>query len=827
MARIASWAVLAAGFLAVRSHAIEADGWNACLRAAAEPYLGVHSPLENPDEQLANWLKGAEDFMARGIALPPASRDSGTVATARCRRDRVERTLGLSHADTLAELDRLATAYENEGMTEQAIRAEAELALVHEKGGDPRRRLAAYAEVARLQLNAGRYEEAEPHFQRWLEWQRRNPRTDNDESLTLEALGLIRFRQQRYGDAERFLKEAVALAEKRHGATDWNTHRMLRDLADVYRVQSRYAEGEAVMKKAVASMTTDTAHGEVYQDDDLRLLATIHEQMKRWREAADEYARFVKLRTRPIPALYASPRLPEEEVAQALEGLARCRRALGLAGKAAEAEKEAKSIRADIEVASQASQAQAERRRVEADIAIVVLLHTRLEAAERESGAGDPETVPHLRALGLHFLQLGRAAESRTMLAAAAAIDEEMHNANVDRRQACLAAGAWNLKEGNLDRAQAQIGYGLAGSDPERLPRLPRLAAKGAGVEVPPEIEVDMLCSIAMIQATEGPQSPALFPPLDTLGNFYRHAGRWEPADEAYRRALELRRGQSTPGELRGALDARVNTLLELRRFSEAELLARESLGISEAGNDAFWAAHAQLSLGKSLRGSGRHAEAEAVLGQAVARFEKDNQLASASFAMLEIARSYADQARYAEAEAVLARAVAIQAKEIDEPGSDRPALAQALQELALLHERLGHHAQAETALKQLITLEKKPIADGFAVAAAMELYQQFLRRRDRRREADILFSDMIKVRNAAEMEQRVSLQRDRDFERDRGRIAEVRLRTRVVLAEKSGAPPAEQASVMRALAVLYLAQRRGEEAKLLFANAATLVPAK
>jgi hypothetical protein len=114
---------------------------------------------------------------------------------------------------------------------------------------------------------------------------------------------------------------------------------------------------------------------------------------------------------------------------------------------------------------------------------------------------------------------------------------------------------------------------------------------------------------------------------LSALGVARSRQGKHREAEESARAAVTLVRevakrregDQRIPGFLARALASLGEALLDQRKFTEAEPVARECLVLREAAVPDHWRRYlAQSLLGASLAGQGKHAEAEPLLLEAV-----------------------------------------------------------------------------------------------------------------------------------------------------------------------------------------------------------------
>src|SRR5262249_19130016 len=119
-----------------------------------------------------------------------------------------------------------------------------------------------------------------------------------------------------------------------------------------------------------------------------------------------------------------------------------------------------------------------------------------------------------------------------------------------------------------------------------------------------------------------GPDHPLTLAAMGNLANVYMMSGRAEEALALHLKTLNVERRVLGPGHVEAALTASnaVESLLWLRRFAEAEPLAREAFGGKGAGSGADHPStvEAMTDLGVVLACLERRDEAEKLLDEAL-----------------------------------------------------------------------------------------------------------------------------------------------------------------------------------------------------------------
>jgi tetratricopeptide (TPR) repeat protein len=140
--------------------------------------------------------------------------------------------------------------------------------------------------LASLYQDEGRYSEAEPLFKRAVAIGDKVLGPEHpDVAVRLSNLAMLYKDQQRYAEAEPLAKRALAISEKALGPEDPEVATRANNLAVVYRYQGRIVEAEPLLKRALA--IGDKALGPEHPDVAVSLsnLAMLYRDLDRYAEA--------------------------------------------------------------------------------------------------------------------------------------------------------------------------------------------------------------------------------------------------------------------------------------------------------------------------------------------------------------------------------------------------------------------------------------------------------------------------------------------------------------------------------------------------------------
>jgi tetratricopeptide (TPR) repeat protein len=167
----------------------------------------------------------------------------------------MNKKLGPTHKDTLTTLANLGINYRSANRLDDAIRCLKQV-LAASKPPSPLPVELAWVpeELAGTYQRANRFDKAEPLYRELLEQARMHMGADDPNTTSAMAvLGLNLLRQKKHSDAEKLLRDCLALRKKNDpdGWTTFNTQSML---GEAVLGQKRYADAEALLRSGYEGM---------------------------------------------------------------------------------------------------------------------------------------------------------------------------------------------------------------------------------------------------------------------------------------------------------------------------------------------------------------------------------------------------------------------------------------------------------------------------------------------------------------------------------------------------------------------------------------------
>jgi tetratricopeptide (TPR) repeat protein len=139
--------------------------------------------------------------------------------------------------------------------------------------------VAILAGRARIALGRGDTAAAEASARRAVDMARRNPHRRSTEAL--RALGAVLTAEERFDEAERMLREALAQDREQHGADGIDTARSLSQLAHLYWREEKPDRALPLIEEAVAIDQARLGPAHPFIADDFYDLALVYEAMRR------------------------------------------------------------------------------------------------------------------------------------------------------------------------------------------------------------------------------------------------------------------------------------------------------------------------------------------------------------------------------------------------------------------------------------------------------------------------------------------------------------------------------------------------------------------
>jgi CHAT domain-containing protein/Tfp pilus assembly protein PilF len=503
---------------------------------------------------------------------------------------------------------------------------------------------------------------------------------------------------RKFTEAQPLAQRAVALAEKRLGASNGKYADALNWLAIVYRGQTRYGEAESLLKRSleIHGNTDGPNHPKVAWT--LAILGWMYSQEGRYTAAEPLLKRSLAIREKHFGSNPA--------VAQSLTFLGVL---YGEQGRYAEAEPLLKRGLAIREAALDGNNPEVagsllflgtlyreQGRYGEAE----PLLVRSLEIREKTFSPDHPDVAFGLTHLALLFTEQGRHGEAEPLFKRA--IEIEKTASGVERPQFAFTLDGLGWL------------YVLSARYADAAPLLKQ--------------------ALAIRETVFGPQHPRVAQSLGKLAFLYDEQGRFFDAEPLFKRSLTIR--ETTLGAGHPLVAQSLTNLARVYtnegRYSEAEPLFKRAIAIDEK---VFGPEHPTLARSLDMLGwlyyvDGRYADAEPLLKRSLAIREKafGSQHPSVGQSLNKLARVYQDARRYTEAESLFERGLEIRETTL---GADHSYVAQSLDSLALLYRDEGRYAEAQPLYARAIAILQKsvPALHPFLAKTFADLAEiQFLR---------------------------------------------------------------------------------------------------
>ena len=437
---------------------------------------------------------------------------------------------------------------------------------------------------------AGRYEQAIPHWRKALELSEREYGPDHETTaIFLNLLALLYESQGRYEAAEPLFKRSLAVQEKVLGPDHPDVAQSLNNLAQVYVAQGRYEAAEPLYKRALA--IREKALGPDHPDvaTSLNNLAALYKRQGRYEAAEPLYERSLAIREKVL-----GPEHPD--VATDLNNLAALYYAQGRYEAAEPLYERSLAIREKVLGPDHPDVAQSLN-----NLAVLYESQGRYEAAEplhkralaikeKALGPDHPSVATSLNNLAALYDAQGRYEAAEPLLKRALAIKEDAlgpEHPDVALGLNNLALlyedqGRYEAAEPLYKRALAINEMALGPNHPDTALSLDNLAVLYKNQGRYEAAEPLHKRALAVWEKALGPDHPDVATSLNNLAGLYDAQGRYDAAEPLYKRSLAIREKALGPDHPRVA--TALNNLAGLYyaqgRYEAAEPLYERSLAI-------------------------------------------------------------------------------------------------------------------------------------------------------------------------------------------------------------------------------------------------------
>jgi len=534
---------------------------------------------------------------------------------------------------------------------------------------------------------AGRYDEAEPLFQRALDIYETALGPDHPDTATsLNNLATLYYSQGRYGEAEPLLQRTLDIRETALGPDHPDTANSLNNLAGLYDSQGRYGKAEPLLQRTLD--IRETALGPDHPDtaDSLNNLALLYQYQGRYGEAEPLYQRALDI--------YQTALGPDHpDTATSLNNLAGLYDSQGRYGEAEP------------------------------------LYQLALDIRETALGPDHPDTATSLNNLAGLYDSQGRYGKAEPLYQRALDIYQTALGPDHPLTATSLnnLAGLYQyqgrygeaepLYQRALDIYETALGpdHPLTATSLNNLARL--YNSQGRYGEAEPLYQR----ALDIRETALGSDHPDTATSLNNLATLYQYQGRYGRAEPLYQRTLDIY--ETALGSDHPNTAASLNNLAGLYdsqgRYGEAEPLYQRALNIIETalGPDHPNTADSLNNLAALYRLQGRYGEAEPLLQRALDIRETALGLYHPDTAqsLNNLALLYQYQRRYGEAELLYQRALDIYETTL---GPDHPSTATSLNSLAGLYWAQGQLQTTFNYLQRGLAVEETVLSSNLVAGS-------------------------------------------------------------------------------------------------------------
>jgi len=360
---------------------------------------------------------------------------------------------------------------------------------------------------------------------------------------TMEATGLLyriaRYLDDRalYAEANLYYQRALTLCEKLQGVEYPGLADILRQLAELHRVQGKYAQAETLHQRALKIRKNSSGREELDLATSFDDLAGLYMEQGRYAQAESYYLRALKIRKKVLGPKH-------QQVGAILNNLALLKRHQDKYAEAEALYQQSLAMKKqnaeDIDLASNLSNLadlyRAQGKYTEAE----ALSHQALTICEKIQGLEHPEVATKINNLALIYQEQGKDTEAEALHLRALANNENVLGANHPKVAITLGnLGALYTKQGKYEQAELLLNRAVA-------------------------INEQML----------GPAHPEVANSLNNLALCYVVQGKYDLAEPLFRQALAI--WEQTSGLQPAKMITTLNNLAFLLRIMKREVEAKE-----------------------------------------------------------------------------------------------------------------------------------------------------------------------------------------------------------------------------------------------------------
>lgn len=552
------------------------------------------------------------------------------------------------------------------------------------------------------------------------------------EELNKKALQL--YKDGKYEEAEKVVRQSLEIAEKKYGAEHHRTGTSLNNLAMLYKSQGRYSDAEPLYKRSLAIFEKILGKEHLGIAICLNNLASLYQLQGKYADAEPLFKRALEIREK----------IQGKEHPDTVAGLDNLASIYKLQGKYSSAEplyRRALEINEKLRGKEHPDTAYslnnlAELYREQGRYSDAEPLYKRaLEIYEKVLGKEHSNTAIILSNLGCLYRDQGRYSDAEPLLKRGADITEKVLGKEHLNTALCLnnlvclysAQGRYAEAEPLSRRALAIKEKVLGKENPSTAISLNNLASLYQSQGRYSDAEPLYNRALEISEKVPGKEHPNTATCLDNLAGIYLAQGRHAEAEPLYRRGLEIREkvfGKEHP-DTAISLNNLALLYYNMNRYSEAEPLYKRALAIQEKvlGKEHPDIALSLNNLALLYNAQGRYSETEPLYKRALAIREKvlGKESPDTAVNLVNLGTLYSAEGRFREAEQLYRRALAIWEKVL---GKEHPDAAWIMNNLASLYAKTGRIDEAFQISERADKIDEKTILDVFRTSSENQKFE-------------------------------------------------------------------------------------------------------